>query len=312
MEKKVQILLSTYNGEKYIVQQLDSILAQTYTNWQLLIRDDGSSDGTEGIVQEYQKHCPDKIRVCAGANAGACGSFLELAGWADKTCDYYAFCDQDDVWKEDKLERAVQKLSKAQETYGEECPLVYCGALDVVDEHLEWMQKKDLSAFSSRMTFANALVENVCTGCTMVLNAPALRSLCELSGEKRQKILMHDWWVYLYGTCFGHVIYDDYAGIMYRQHSSNVVGETVNPLRKMWNKVSSFRGNRGRLRGQIQLFYDTYKEQMSDSDKRLAKQCVCGKGHFIMRLKMAWNGDVYRLGRADNIVCKMLLVLGWL
>lgn len=123
---------------------------------------------------------------------------------------------------------------------------------------------------------------------------------------------MHDWWMYLYGTCFGHVIYDDYAGIMYRQHGGNVVGETVNPIRKLWNKVRSFRRNRGKLRGQIQLFYETYKEQMSGDNKRIAQQCSYGKGHFIMRLKMALNGEVYRLGWVNNIVCKILLVLGWL
>ena len=306
---KVQILLSTYNGQKYLAQQLDSILGQTYSNWCLLIRDDGSSDETATIAEDYVKRYPDRIRFISEENRGACQSFLALAQQADEQCDYYAFCDQDDVWKEDKLERAVRALEKEQ---AENLPLLYCSALEVVDERLDVLFCKDLSVYAERLGFGNALVENVCTGCTMVLNICSLAALRELPGSVAEHILMHDWWVYLYVSCFGRVIYDSYAGISYRQHQNNVVGETPGGFKKLCHKIQTFRGNRGKLRGQMAAFGEMYGNRMPQEKRELLMECLNLHGHPRKRLALARSGRIYRLNRRNQLVCKLLIILDFL
>ena len=310
--KRVQVLMSTYRGARYLREQLDSIIRQSYDNWFLTIRDDGSADETVSILKEYADAYPQKIRYETQENVGACRSFIQLAKQEAGSASFYAFCDQDDVWKEDKLQRAVEAIERVQEGCAEDVPVIYCSALDVVDEQLQRIQTKDLSVFQPKMTFANALVENVCTGCTMVINEAALRGLCDISQDMSDKILMHDWWLYLYGTCFGRVIYDSYAGILYRQHQNNVIGETVSPLGKMWRKIISFRGNRGKLRGQIEAFYQIYGAEMPHEQVSLVQTCLSMDGHFLKRVKMAGSGVVYRLSCQDNLICRLLILAGWL
>ena len=113
MDKKVAVLISTYNGEKYIKEQIDSILNQTYKNIEIVIRDDGSSDSTIEIIKEYQKK-HSNIILKEGTNVGFIKSFFQLLGLADS--DYYAYCDQDDVWMENKIELAVNALNEADNT----------------------------------------------------------------------------------------------------------------------------------------------------------------------------------------------------
>ena len=127
---KVQVLLSTYNGEKYLKEQLDSLLAQDYPNIDILIRDDGSKDSTKQILTGYENH--KNIRVIYGSNIGITASFLELLKISDPEAEFLAFCDQDDVWLKDKISRAVAALQK----HPSDIPLMYCSRLTIVDESL--------------------------------------------------------------------------------------------------------------------------------------------------------------------------------
>ena len=109
--KKVQILMSTYNGEKYVNEQIDSLLQQDHTNLEILIRDDGSKDSTVSILEEYHKENPN-IKLIIDKNKGVISSFFELAMKASEEADYFAFCDQDDYWKPQKISRAVNLLER--------------------------------------------------------------------------------------------------------------------------------------------------------------------------------------------------------
>ncbi|HFL3236591.1 TPA: glycosyltransferase, partial [Clostridioides difficile] len=109
-QPKVCVMLSTYNGEKYIDEQIESLLAQSQVDLHIHIRDDGSYDGTVQKVREYAKSYPDQIHVTEGENVGVIGSFFELMLQTSTVYDFYAFCDQDDVWKPYKLSRAVGRL----------------------------------------------------------------------------------------------------------------------------------------------------------------------------------------------------------
>ena len=212
---RIAVILSTYNGEKYLAEQLASILAQEEANVQLLIRDDGSRDSTVALVREFARRHPN-VCCIAGTNEGVTRSFLLALEQADPDCQYFAFSGQDDVWTPRKLANAVETMRRAPDP---SLPLLYCSKLEVVDERLRHL------AFTRKwrdVGFKNALFQNIVTGCTMVMNRPA-RDLVMRGGVMRN-ILIHDWWCYLAVSAFGHVMYDERPAIKYRQHGNNQVG----------------------------------------------------------------------------------------
>lgn len=216
--KNVLVLLSTYNGEKYLREQIDTLLSQRAVDLTILVRDDGSKDGTINIIEEYER-ITGKIILIKGENCGSCNSFLKLMIEAcrfSETYDYYAFCDQDDVWLEDKLEVAINVLEKNNTV---EIPSLYMSAYQMVDESLN---KIHTSLKKPIISLPAALAANCATGCTMVFNRNLLESAIT---DFTSNLIMHDYWVYL--VCLirgGYVFYDSNSHILYRQHGNNVIG----------------------------------------------------------------------------------------
>lgn len=212
----IAILLSTYNGSRFLNEQLASIHRQTGVDWQLWIRDDGSTDQTLSILKNAVSQDPRLHLVSDQSNLGAAGSYLELMSSVGDA-ELYAFCDQDDVWDPDKLDRAKRALAPYADR-----PALYCTRQRRVDCDLKPI---GLSRRPKRApSFANALVENIVTGCTAVLNRPALELLRQRLPNPGQ-VIMHDWWGYLVIAAFGTVIYDPQPSLAYRQHDSNTFGE---------------------------------------------------------------------------------------
>ncbi|HEC26260.1 MAG TPA: glycosyltransferase family 2 protein [Gammaproteobacteria bacterium] len=206
---KVNILLSTYNGERFIVEQLDSLFHQTYFNIAIHIRDDGSTDSTVGLINACStKNKP--VVLTSGNNIGVIPSFLRLLASSGSPGDLYAFCDQDDVWKPEKIARAVEQIMKRPEPDR----VLYCTRLEYVDEHLKHLGYSLIPRYTG---FSNAVVENIATGCTLVFGEK-IRQLI-LDGAPCDMI-MHDWWGYLAASVFGDVVYDDFPSIQYRQHGN--------------------------------------------------------------------------------------------
>ena len=135
MNRRILVLVSTYNGERYLSQQLDSILNQKGVNVSVLVRDDGSSDNTIRILEDYEKR-NQNLHYYQGTNVGPIMSFFDLLNQA-KGYEYYAFCDQDDVWDDDKLSSAILLLDKEPDSL----PVLYCSNLKVVDENLNFCRK---------------------------------------------------------------------------------------------------------------------------------------------------------------------------
>lgn len=218
-QTKVVVLISTYNGEKYLKEQLDSIFKQKNIEPVVLIRDDGSTDSTKDIIKNY---CgTHKLEYVFGENIGPIESFNELIKLASKyyNIEYYAFCDQDDVWLENKLSVAVQKLQKFDVSKPE---LYYCRTT-LVDKDLNIMQ---LGLFPEEdYTLDQLLVRPVASGCTMVFNRESL-NLYNL--YKPGNILMHDYWMHLIVKAVSNQVYqDNQSYIYYRQHGNNTVGLTI-------------------------------------------------------------------------------------
>ena len=135
--KKVQILLSTYNGEKFVEEQIESLLNQDYQNINILIRDDGSKDQTKSIIKRYKTNYPEKISVMDDSNIGVKKSFMKLIEQASESADYIVFCDQDDYWEPKKISRLVEVMEKEDQ----EIPLMYFSKLNIVDSQLNYLRQ---------------------------------------------------------------------------------------------------------------------------------------------------------------------------
>jgi rhamnosyltransferase len=219
--KKVQVLLSSYNGEKYIKEQIETILKQEDVEISILIRDDGSIDDTVEILDKLATENKN-ISYYVGENLGPAKSFMNLVNNAGDF-DYYAFADQDDIWKPRKIISAINKLQE-----NEEIPSLYMSALEIADEKLNTIRTKKIEG---KFTFEGEMIKNFATGCTQVYNRKLYDAIKSYNPEY---IIMHDSWITR--VCYaigGNVIVDNEAYIKYRQHSNNVVGYKENKLKKI-------------------------------------------------------------------------------
>ncbi|MGT2716318.1 glycosyltransferase family 2 protein [Streptococcus respiraculi] len=216
---KVHILLSTYNGERFLAEQIDSIRKQTFQDWTLLIRDDGSSDGTQQIIRDY---CLKDKRIFFinpddTFNLGVIQSFHTLLKY--ERADYYFFSDQDDIWLPHKLELQLA----AATAYEEERPLLVYTDLKVVGQDLAVMSESMIKTQSDHANtqLVQELTENTVTGGVAMIN----HSLAELwTGQEEYDLLMHDWYLALMAAALGNLVYIDEPTELYRQHEANVLG----------------------------------------------------------------------------------------
>lgn len=216
---KVTILMSTYNGERFLAEQIESIRQQTYTDWQLLIRDDGSKDRTREIIQDFcQKDNrihfvnPDSVE-----NLGVIKSFFHLL--KHQMSDVYFFSDQDDVWLPEKVEMQLEEAIK----YDDNQPLLVYTDLKVVDQELNVVHESMIRTQSDHANteLLQEITENTVTGGVSMIN----QALADLwTGQEKYDLLMHDWYLALLAAAFGHLVYIDRPSELYRQHSNNVLG----------------------------------------------------------------------------------------
>jgi glycosyltransferase involved in cell wall biosynthesis len=233
----VAIAMATYNGSRYVARQMDSLFSQTTSDWVLLIRDDGSTDETVVIVKKYQEAHPGKIVVVEDGqkNLGPRDNFGRLIESAET--DYLMFCDQDDVWLPDKIERTLTKMQKLEQEFGCDIPLLVHTDMTVADEDLRpiaasfWeYQKMDPKRGEH---FQRIFIGNVANGCTVMIN----RKLREMALPIPQGAIMHDWWLALIAAAFGKVDYITEQTVLYRVHSRNVVGASPWSLNYLLQKL---------------------------------------------------------------------------
>lgn len=258
--KKVAILMSTYNGEKYLEEQINSIVDQSYSDWDLYIRDDGSNDQTPQIIQKYAAqfsniHFFNEKNI---KNVGVVRSFMDLL--QNTEADFYMFSDQDDFWKKNKVKKTLEKM-----VYGNDqsIPLCVHTDLQIVDSQLSGtavMNGNDVWHDFLRLMFGNCV-----TGCTMMINE-ALKKLLDFN--QVDTVYMHDWWIALVAAAFGKILYLNEPTILYRQHNDNVVGEAEK------NKFKRFFHRQMDIENMLNVFSisDSFKrvygEQLNGNEKR--------------------------------------------
>lgn len=262
---RVVVLLSAYNGSKFIVEQIRSILEQLPPDGLLMVRDDGSKDNTCDLVEHLGDH---RIALIRGANIGFSQSFLTLLSLAPADAELVMFSDQDDVWMPDKVARAWDWICNQGDR-----PALYGSTQQLVDAQLRPMNVT--RRWRTPISFASAVCENRITGCTAALNAPAL-NLVKAAGVPRD-VLFHDWWLFVLVTAFGTVWIDPKPTLLYRQHGSNQIGHGAGwwgrhrhiirfLLREDWVGI---------LLLQVQALHRTLGYRLTHDQQALLANCFC-------------------------------------
>ena len=299
----ILILLSTYNGDKYLIEQLDSIFSQSYKSFQIIARDDGSSDETIEILKSYNIKILDTDK-----NLGAKLSFSTLLDYAVTNTDagYFMFCDQDDIWKKDKIEKTIATM-KDLEKDNLGLPLLVHTDLEVVDEKLNVLNKsfwKYEKRDPSLNSINRLIMQSTVTGCTMMIN----RKLAEMSFPVSEKSIMHDWWISMIASTLGKIAYLEESTISYRQHSSNDTGSKKFGLSLILKKAVNFLfydelyKHLDRNIKQAKSFLNQYESLLDTDTKIMLKDFVSIKEKsFLEKRKILLKHDILKQGMIRNM-----------
>jgi hypothetical protein len=304
-EANVAILLSTRNGAAFLGEQLDSLLAQSYTDWQIYWRDDGSEDRTPALMREFAAGVGAGRVMDLNDNLGHVGiteSFLGLLRRAPRG-RIVAFADQDDVWLPEKLARGV----KALKAMPSQVPGLYCARQHLVAADLRHV--KDSPRVGGRLGFPQAMTQNVATGCTVMLNGQAAQLLADAQTPEGT---LHDWWAYLLvSAAGGKVVLDDTPTVLYRQHANNAVGVPLSPGRRAWAALrrgpgvfmSTFRAHMLALEAQKELLSPEAQETLGLISEGL-------HDGFSLRIRALRHPGLKRQSWAETQLFRLWFLLG--
>ncbi len=299
------VLMSTYNGERYIREQLDSLLSQTLRPDQILIRDDGSRDDTVAILEEYASQYPF-IKYYNGKNKGPARSFWELIENCEKA-DYYALCDQDDVWFDDKLSVAVDMLEKEDGSV----PLLYCSKYTLTDKDLVPIDS-NVSSLYDFSDFPHALLYHTAPGCTFVFNDEARKKIVRYDVEKEYCII-HDAIIHKVVAMFGKVILDKESHMYYRQHGNNEIGMNANAVQVFIGRVNRFiNGKIRNYRSQTaKSLLNVYGDEIDENKKELLN-IVANYMNDKQLKKQLLDRDCFRSHTGNDLFFKILVLVNYI
>jgi len=301
---KVLVLLSTFNGEKYLYEHLKTINNQEGVMIHMLVRDDGSTDKTISILQAFKRKYHN-ITIIQEKNIGAARSFMhlmEVAATLDNEFDYYAFSDQDDIWLKDKISVAVSHL----ESFDPTLPLLYFSKPQLVDEQLKHIKKNWINLNCS---FGEAMIVNGALGCTEVFN----KRLLDLTTSYSPYFLtMHDAWIYR--ICLatgGKVFYDENAYILYRQHAKNVIGGKSNIYLKWKKRINRYikKQKNIRLKTAENLLLG-FEKSMTEENKNILKQIINYPHSIKSKIKLLSNKNIRTNSYEYNLIFKIAVIIG--
>ncbi|QCR35746.1 glycosyltransferase family 2 protein [Nissabacter sp. SGAir0207] len=283
---QVAILMGCYNGAAHLAAQLDSFRAQTYPHWTLWASDDGSSDGTPALIEAFLAQPGVAGRCLAGPQRGFCENFMSLISHPDIKAQYYAFADQDDIWLDDKLSRAVAWLEQVDPAV----PALYCSRTRLTDE------AGNLVGFSPDYRkppgFGNALLQNIASGNTMVFNHKARTLLQKAHGAP---LVVHDWSLYqIVSGCGGVVRFDPTPTVLYRQHGNNQIGNGMSPLRRLRNFMAAHAGRAAGWNDRnYQALMCVADDLTAESASQLAAFRQIRQRGLLARLRLCRKAGVY-------------------
>ncbi len=282
MSFKILVVMSTYNGEKYLSEQVESILSQKDVNLTLVIRDDGSRDNTVNIIKRFAEN-DERVVPIYGNNIGFRKSFFNTLKEAfTEEYDYYAFSDQDDVWVPEKLVTAINALEKIEGTNK-----LYASSLNVVDQDLKPMYTNSFDKL--RISYGSALSRQRLAGCTMVFDKEVAKLCCRFDLDKYpDKLISHDGAVYYVClACGGKVYFDKTSYINFRRHVGTVT-EHGQGFKKRLQSITNIFGEYKNIRfDQNKAILENYKNEMPDDIKDLAMRITSYKNSLKNRFSLA-------------------------
>lgn len=287
--EKVVVLMSTYNGEKYLDCQIRSIMSQTGVETLLLVRDDGSRDATIDMLRQYAAEYSSRIEVIKGENVGYAESFSILVEEALRRypdVKYFAFADQDDYWRSEKLHRGVSHIMQTEGECGPECPISYASNTLLVDENLvpirmAWRPER------VEVSKGRALVQNYATGCTMVFNRAAARLYAD---TRPAQLGIHDFYMYQMCVYLGRFIWDAESRIDYRQHGNNQLGRP-SLMGRMRNRIFGRKYLDHVLQRQAEGLLQAIGSRMADDDRKVVER-FCNYNKGLNRLRLIFDRSI--------------------
>lgn len=296
VQPNVAILLCTMQGRHYLREQLESILIQTHASWSIWASDDGSSDGTHAILDEYQSRLgKSRLSIGLGPAQGYVANFLSQTCNTKINADYYAYADQDDIWEADKLASALEWL----QTVPGHVPALYCARTRNVDSNNQHIGFSPV--FAKPPNFANALVQSIGGGNTMVFNHAACQ-LLRIAGSDVQ-VASHDWWAYLVVSgCGGKVFYDPQPSVRYRQHDNNLIGTNNNWTARLVRAGMLCRGRFSNWSDQNLVALQRIHMHLTyENQRRLDEFSKARQSSFFARMAGMKRSGVYRQTLFGNL-----------
>lgn len=293
----VDILVATYNGERFLKEQLTSLLQQDHPHIHIYIRDDSSTDHTKELINQYVVSFPDKITVIPNhTNLGIKGNFSELL--ENSNANYVMFSDQDDIWMTNKVRISLEKMKQLEKKFPLGTPLLIHSDLKVVNADLSvkyesFWHYAGLNPKAKKLN--QLLVQNNVTGCTMLLN----RSLANLCLPIPKETLMHDWWITLVASAFGQIDYVNEATILYRQHATNDTGaKSYSIYRYLFSKSSNCSQ---KTYVQARVFLERYASRLDKSQKKLIETyALLGSMPYFQQKMHLLKGRFFKQGFLRN------------
>lgn len=292
----IAILLSTYNGERFLEEQLNSLIAQSHSNWTIYASDDGSTDDTLPILEKYKaKLGADRLVILVGPQKGFAKNFLSMVKNASIQADYFAFCDQDDIWLPERLSTAIATLQSAPSNQ----PALFCSRTRLIDEEGRPIGLSPL--FNKPTSFRNAIVQSIAGGNTMLFNRKAREILANTCTEKT--IISHDWWLYmLVSGCGGHVHYSPQPLVDYRQHGTNLIGSNSSFRDRLVRIGKVFEGTFREWNESNLLALSKLKGHLTPENLRVLEQFQeCRQSSLFRRLKLINSCGLYRQTASEQL-----------
>ena len=285
----IAILLCTYNGEKFLKEQFDSIAKQTYDNWSLYVSDDGSTDNTLQIVENFKSQLPPgKVTLLQGPKQGFAKNFISLVKCNYIEADFFAFSDQDDIWFAEKLERSIKHLSNSILSR----PALYCSRTRLVNMDGDVIGLSPL--FSCPPSFRNALVQSLAGANTMLVNKNAKELLSQTPDDA--EIPAHDWLSYLLVSgAGGYVFFDKTPSLDYRQHNDNLIGSNSGVKSRITRLIKMFSGRFKNWNTQNIYILERMQNTLSIENRlHFDNFCNARRSRLIRRVLFIIKSGVYR------------------
>ena len=299
--------MATYNGAKYLRQQLQSFVDQTSSDWELVISDDGSSDSTIKIIKQFQEDHPYfQITLFNGPKQGYAENFLSMLKKYNGQASYFAFADQDDVWRKNKLSKALKYLSALPNNQ----PNLYCSRTEYIDEcSNSYCPRRFSRLFRIKPSFENSLVQCLAGGNTMVFNRKAFTLLC--SAPLTEHVPSHDWWLYqLISGNGGNIVYDSIPSVYYRQHGMNLIGANTSILARFLRAKYFMMGDFAKKNNNNLINLKNCYHLLTNHNKTVLQNYMKSKkNNYFSRMWFFYKSGVHRQNLLDNFALFIGVIL---